>query len=685
MNKLVRILLHSMMLVLIMTTHDALSQKADFSTPRSAAQSFRDNIESNPYVAAEIISRRHLITRNQRKDRVLMLRDVLKASGLTVDLERFPDDKDYRDSLNDNKHVFPIATNLTLEKIGGEWRLSYTTVKAIPQMWEQIDETNMSLDERLMETKGPQQQGGDPTALVEVVPLDLSNPRESLKVFLSGMDPTTYSPFGASRVINPRDLPNRADRMDRVVMLKKFMDGRGILIDLNDVPDYADYIDSTNLDKPEYVITHRQANIFLEKVGKNWYLSKTTVDAIPALYEQAFPFGMDAWFEFLPDWAEAEILGLHIWQYAAIFLLILISFAITRFLTWFTRVTITRLVFRFGSKDMARSYVGPITRPLGYAVVLLLVSFFQPILMLPVEVSNKVAVGIAILGPVFITMSLYKLMDVFGLYIQKIAKNTDSTLDDQLVPILIKSLKAFAIIIGGIWILNNLEINIVPLLAGLSIGGIAFALAAQDTIKNFFGSVMIFIDKPFQVGHWVTAEGIDGTVEEVGVRSTRIRTFRNSVIYVPNGKLADAVIDNHGLRMFRRFKTHIAVTYDTPADNLELFVKGLRRIIEEHPYTKKDAYHVYMNDMGAHSLNIIFYVFFKAETWALELKYREEIILSIMRLANKLEINFAFPTQTLQIETQPGQPSLAPHYKEVDDLESDFEDFFKKPEGDSGS
>jgi len=238
-----------------------------------------------------------------------------------------------------------------------------------------------------------------------------------------------------------------------------------------------------------------------------------------------------------------------------------------------------------------------------------------------------------------------------------------------LVPLLRKTLKTFVIIIGTLFILDNLNIPILPLLTGLSIGGLAFALAAQDTIKNFFGSVMIFIDKPFQVGDWITTNNVDGTVEEVGFRSSRIRTFRNSLIYVPNGKLADNTIDNHGLRKYRRFYTQIAITYDTPPDLIEVFVKGLREIVENHPHTWKENYHVYFNDMAASSLNIMFYIFFKVPSWGQELNARHEVLMSIMKLGNEIGINFAFPTQTLHIENLPGQPSLSPSYMSVEDAE----------------
>ena len=244
----------------------------------------------------------------------------------------------------------------------------------------------------------------------------------------------------------------------------------------------------------------------------------------------------------------------------------------------------------------------------------------------------------------------------------RLSDKTDNTLDDQLVPLVRKALRSFVVIIGALFILDNLDFNVTAFLAGLSIGGLAFALAAQDTIKNFFGSLMIFIDKPFQIGDWVTSGEIDGTVEEVGFRSTRIRTFRNSVTYVPNGKLADAVVDNHGLRQYRRFSTKLALTYDTPPHLVELFVEGLRKIVEQHPDTRKDYYEVHLNDLGAHSLDVMFYIFFAVPSWSEELKAKHEILLKVMKLADTLGVRFAFPTQTLHMESFPGHAGLMPGY-----------------------
>src|SRR5690606_33156269 len=108
------------------------------------------------------------------------------------------------------------------------------------------------------------------------------------------------------------------------------------------------------------------------------------------------------------------------------------------------------------------------------------------------------------------------------------------------------------VIMGGLFILQNLNVNVASLLAGLGIGGLAFALAAKDTLANFFGSIMIFSDRPFQVGDWVKIGDAEGIVEEVGFRSSRIRTFYDSLLSIPNGKIVDTPIDNYGARVYRR-------------------------------------------------------------------------------------------------------------------------------------
>jgi MscS family membrane protein len=311
-------------------------------------------------------------------------------------------------------------------------------------------------------------------------------------------------------------------------------------------------------------------------------------------------------------------------------------------------------------------------------VVFLFIMIFYPVLQLPVEITRYISFAFRAILPFFATIVFYKLVDVFSLYLESLAGKGESNLDNHVIPLIRKVLRVFVVVIGGLFILQNLDVNITALLAGISIGGLALALAAQDTLKNFFGSLMIFIDKPFSVGHWITTGDLDGTVEEVGFRSTRIRTFRNSLTYVPNGKLADSTIDNHGLREYRRFFFHIAITYDTPPDLIEVFVEGLRKIVDTHPNTRKDFYIVEFNDMGDFSLKIMFYIFFAVPTWPQELKARHEVLIEIVRLAEKLGVRFAFPTQTVHMESFPDKKGLTPkHDMSMGEFRQVMEDYFQ--------
>jgi MscS family membrane protein len=245
-------------------------------------------------------------------------------------------------------------------------------------------------------------------------------------------------------------------------------------------------------------------------------------------------------------------------------------------------------------------------------------------------------------------------VDLVAAYLGTLATRTESTLDDMLVPMVRRALKVVIIAFGIVFIAQNQGINVSSLLAGLGIGGIAFALAAKDTVENLFGSFTVVIDRPFKIGDWVVIGDLEGTVEELGLRSTRIRTFYNSLITVPNSTLVQASVDNLGERRYRRVKCMIGIQYDTPAERIEAFCEGIRELIRRHPYTRKDYYNIYFNEFAASSLNILLYAFHECPDWTTELRERHRLFVDIVRLARRLGVEFAYPTQTLHIATMPG-------------------------------
>ncbi|MEZ4248966.1 MAG: mechanosensitive ion channel family protein [Polyangiales bacterium] len=260
-------------------------------------------------------------------------------------------------------------------------------------------------------------------------------------------------------------------------------------------------------------------------------------------------------------------------------------------------------------------------------------------------------IALRVMATTATVLLLYRLVDFAADLFAKRAERTESKFDDQIVPLVRKTSKVFVAVVGVIFVLQNLDVDVGSLLAGVSLGGLAFTLAAKDTVANLFGSVSIFADQPFQIGDWVVIDGHEGVIEEVGMRSTRIRTFYDSLITIPNSKVADAAIDNYGRRRFRRQTFEVGITYDSSVEQVEAFVEGIRAILKANPAVRKDAYEVHFRHFGASALQVFVYFFFQVGSWSDELRQRHNVLLEIMRLAKRVGVDFAFPTQTLHLET----------------------------------
>ena len=244
---------------------------------------------------------------------------------------------------------------------------------------------------------------------------------------------------------------------------------------------------------------------------------------------------------------------------------------------------------------------------------------------------------------------IFKLVSVVDFHLKKWAAATESTIDDILAPLVSKTLRVFIVIIGGILIIQNLTgVKIGPILASLGIGGIAVALAAKDSIANFFGTLTILFDKPFQVGERVIIDNYDGVVEDVGFRSTRIRTLTGHLVTIPNEKVVNSGLENVGRRPHIRWRTDITITYDTPPAKVEKAVLIIREILENHEGMHPDfPPRVFFNGFNDWSLNIsVFAWYHPAEYWDMQ-KWQQKTCLEILRRFNDEGIEFAFPSRTL--------------------------------------
>ena len=274
---------------------------------------------------------------------------------------------------------------------------------------------------------------------------------------------------------------------------------------------------------------------------------------------------------------------------------------------------------------------------------------------------------------------LYQVLDIFEIYMVKLIDSEKDSLRLQIIPYFKKTLKVLIAIVAVLLVLQNAGFNVTALLASLGIGGVAVALGAKETFTDIFGGMAIIADKPFSVGDWIVCDTMEGTVMDIGFRSTQLKTFYDSIITVPNSIIAKSVIDNLGRRTARRTRFTLDLVYDTSPEEIEAFVEGIKNIIMANPCTRKDYYQAYFNAYGDSSLQILVNFFLKVSNWDEELLQKQNIYLEILRLSRQLNISFAFPTQTIEVSRLPNveQPKKVSHSSEV--LKSKAKDF--GPEG----
>jgi MscS family membrane protein len=340
-----------------------------------------------------------------------------------------------------------------------------------------------------------------------------------------------------------------------------------------------------------------------------------------------------------------------------------------------------RIFFRKISDGKTMSILHELAKPIVFIVIIRFIKKILPSLQM-VKVNALLLTGLKIAETVFWIFVVLKLLKVVLNFYHEHKAEEKTKLDRQLAPILNKVLQGIVVLIGFLHILTLFGVDPTTVLAGASIGGVAVAFAAQDSVKNLIGTMVIFLDKPFQLDDWIEFGGVEGSVERVGFRSTKIRAADTTVYQVPNSKISEADINNKGLRVFRRYTTEVGVRYDTPPELIEAFVEGIKKLVALHPSTKSQSYNVDFISFGASSLNIMINVYFKGLDWGQEQESKHILHMGIVRLAAALGVEFAFPSTTMVIEQFPGQDSLAPKYmtekaaidKQIKMITDDFED-----------
>ncbi len=362
--------------------------------------------------------------------------------------------------------------------------------------------------------------------------------------------------------------------------------------------------------------------------------------------------------DFIPetyDLAGQNISGVSIERLIIFFVLILSTFIVRYIFIYIIDRKIAQI--KILRSEVIISVIKAIKGPIGYLILtqgfyIAIVSLQLPEKIGPFDILSTVRTIYFLAISFIILYFAFKIVDIVAFFIDKRAKKTDSILDEQFVPLIIKSLRILVITIGLLSILQNFGYNITALVAGLGLGGLAFALAAQTTVSNLFGSVTIFSDKHFRVGDWVQVGEVDGIVEELGFRTTRIRRFDQALVTVPNSMFVNKEVINYSAMKKRKIEFYLGLRCDTPADKIKQVVDGIKDILENDKKFEKSTYVVRFTDFGEYSFNIFVYCFTTAKEFIKFQEVKEELNFKILELLNFLEVELAFPSKTIYFKEQ---------------------------------
>jgi MscS family membrane protein len=229
----------------------------------------------------------------------------------------------------------------------------------------------------------------------------------------------------------------------------------------------------------------------------------------------------------------------------------------------------------------------------------------------------------------------------------------------SLIPLVGRFSRLLVFVLGILAVLASLGYEVATILAGLGIGGIAIALGAQKSLEHFFGSVSIGVDQPFRVGDAIAVDGIEGEVEAIGLRSTRIRTIDRTVVSIPNGRLAESRTENFGLRERMRFRTVVGLEYGTPSATIRAVRDGIEQLLRAHPKTWTGQVVVHLSSFGDSALELEVMCWIETPAYSQFRAIREEFLIGIMEVVEQSGARFAFPTQTVHVVTAEGRRQTA--------------------------
>jgi len=361
------------------------------------------------------------------------------------------------------------------------------------------------------------------------------------------------------------------------------------------------------------------------------------------------------------------IRGNPLWRFGLVMLGILVTMAAGRIAQFAITSYISRRRQKVGT-TAGTLFLEALTKPIYVAIFAIGLNVCKVFLYFDVEKGIRPIIFdgwtkiVQIVGAIAGAYALYRLVDVIEYYLNKIVSRTETKLDDMLVPVVRKSLRITIAIVSVLFIAESVvgADRIRSLLLGAGVGGIAVALAAKDSIANFFGSITIFADRPFQIDEMVKIGDHVGPIEEVGFRSTRLRTLQGHLVTIPNNTIANSTIENIGRRPFIRRTANITITYSSGSTKTSKAVEIVKEVLANVPQITSDPARpprVYFSDFNDWSLNIYMTYWVKpADYWVFQ-EVNERVNFEIMKKFEAEKIEFAFPTQTVYVKKDGSEQS----------------------------
>ena len=468
-------------------------------------------------------------------------------------------------------------------------------------------------------------------------------------------------------IIATNELANR-----RVLQLKSVLD-RIKLPSADSIPD-AEMMESLTFKR--WTIPDTEITIQLIKEGPRageYLFTEEVVKRLPEFHEsmkgiQYLTGGSPGWYESyrnstlglaviipyrwtlkMPSWAEQIVFDQPIWRWIGLIIVFYVFVVLCS--------TVQKIIYFLSRRSSLSKYYSnwkKLSWLLALLAILPLATYF---LINHLRISGEFRHVLSVFSGVgfylLLAWIVWASTDLLSNYITRARSLSSGGIDSQFIRLSIYLVSIIFIVIILIFGAQQLGFPAYSILAGLGIGGLAIALAAQENVANILGSLVIMIEKPFRVGHIVRIGNVEGKVESIGFRSVHIRTFYDSVMSIPSREIISSSVDNMELCQYRRTKLIIRVEYGTPTEKIKKFIEGIKKIILENEHTRKDFFQVALNEFDERNLNIVIYLFLEVPDWPTELVQREEIFLEILQLAEIEGIKIGSPMGILDIKSVP--------------------------------